>query len=73
MVDLLAMAHERNCERELAEQLTVCLQAGRLPDMTALRARFAPDPARLPDVVVHLAPLTAYEALIGTGLTGDAA
>ncbi len=43
------------------------------PIMTALRARFAPDPARLPNVVVHLAPLNAYEALLGASLTGDAA
>ena len=49
---------------------------GRLPDMAALRARFAPDPARLPNVVVHLAPLQAYEALIGANhepVMGDAA
>jgi plasmid stability protein len=67
------MAHERNCESELADLLTAGLEAGRLPDMAALRARFAPDPARLPNVVVRLAPLNVYEALIGTGLTGDAA
>ena len=73
MVDLLAMAHERNCESELADQLAAGLEAGRLPDMAALQARFAPDPARLPNVVVRLAPLNVYEALIGTGLTGDAA
>jgi hypothetical protein len=30
-----------------------------------LRARFAPDPAALPDIVVHLTPLIAYEALLG--------
>ncbi len=73
MVELLAMAHERNCEAELAEQLAAGLQTGQLPDMTALRARFAPDPAELPEVVVHLAPLNIYETLIDTGLTGDVA
>ena len=73
MVELLGLAHERNCESELAEQLSACLQAGQLPDITTLRARFAPDPARLPTVVVHLAPLSAYEALLGSSLTGDAA
>jgi transposase InsO family protein len=73
MVDLLAMAHERGCESELADQLDAALQARRLPDMAALRERFAPDPSRLPNVVVRLAPLNAYEALIGTNLTGDAA
>ncbi|CDX11358.1 conserved hypothetical protein [Mesorhizobium plurifarium] len=48
MVDLLAMAHERACESELADQLDAALQARRLPDMAALRERFAPDPSRLP-------------------------
>ena len=32
-----------------------------------------PDPARLPHVVVQLAPLNAYEELLGESLTGDAA
>ncbi len=73
MVELLGLAHERNCESDLAGQLSACLQAGQLPDMATLRARFAPDPARLPTVVVHLAPLNAYEALLGSSLTGDAA
>ena len=73
MVELLAMAHERNCESELAEQLSDGLLAGRLPDLGILRAHFAPDPASLPTVVVHLASLNAYEVLLGSGLTGDAA
>lgn len=64
MVDLLALAHDRGCEAELATVLASDLEAGRLPDMAALRARFAPDPARLPDVVVRLTPLLAYEALL---------
>lgn len=72
-VELLALAHERGCESELADQLDASLQARRLPDMAALRERFAPDPSRLPNVVVRLAPLNAYEALIGASLTGDAA
>ncbi len=41
--------------------------------MTALRARFAPDPAKLPQIAVHLAPLSAYEALIGSNATGGSA
>ena len=73
VVDLLAMAHERGCESELADQLTASLQARRLPDMAALRERFAPDPSRLPNVVVSLPPLNAYEALLGASPTGDAA
>ena len=68
MVNLLALAHERGCEAELAVQLTADLSAGQLPDIAALRARFTTDPAALPEVVVHLTPLIAYEALLG----GDA-
>jgi hypothetical protein len=37
-----------------------------------LRTRFAPDPAILPEVVVHLTPLIAYEALLGADM-GEAA
>lgn len=69
MVELLAMAHERACEAELADVLAKDIAADRLPDMAALRERFAPDPAALPEVVVELVPLTAYDAL----LVGEAA
>ena len=72
MVDLLALAHDRGCEADLAVLLTADLAAVRLPDITALRTRFAPDPASLPEVVVHLTPLIAYEALLGTDM-GEAA
>ena len=72
MVDLLALAHDRGCEADLALLLTADLAAVRLPDIAALRAHFAPDPASLPEVVVHLTPLIAYEALLGTGI-GEAA
>ena len=65
MVELLALAHERACEAELADLLTADLDAGRLPDLTALRGRFAPDAATLPTVVVTLAPLSTYDVLLG--------
>jgi hypothetical protein len=65
MVDLLALAHERGCESELADKLSAGLDGALLPDMATLRAHFAPDPAALPAVVIRLAPLNAYEALIG--------
>jgi hypothetical protein len=64
MVDLLALAHDRGCEAELALILERDLAANQLPDMAALRERFAPDPAALPEVVVHLAPLSSYEELL---------
>lgn len=64
MVELLSLAHERTCEAQLAQVLTEDLALRRLPDLAALRARFSPDPARLPQVCVQLAPLSDYEALI---------
>src|SRR5512144_3068566 len=73
MVDLLALAHDRGCEAELADLLAADLEAGRLPDMTAVCSHFAPDPARVPHVVVHLVPLDAYEDLVGSGQRGEAA
>jgi len=69
MVELLAMAHERACEAELAEALAAGLAEAQLPDMDALRRRFAPRLTALPEVVVALTPLSAYDVL----LTGDAA
>jgi hypothetical protein len=73
MVDLLALAHDRACEAELAELLAADLAIGRLPDVAALRQRFAPDPARLPNVVVEFVPLAAYEGLLDNARGGDAA
>jgi transposase InsO family protein len=73
MVDLLALAHERGCEAELATLLAADLAAAQPPDIAALRVRFAPDPAILPEVVVHLTPLIAYEALLGATDLGEAA
>ena len=64
MVDLLALAHDRACEAELADILAADLDAARLPDMAALRTRFAPDPDGLPDVFVELVPLAAYDVLL---------
>jgi hypothetical protein len=68
MVNLLALAHERGCEADLAMLLAADLAAGQLPDLTALRERFAPDPTALPEVVVYLTPLIAYEALVSNDI-----
>jgi len=73
MVDLLALAHDRGCEAELAGLLATDLDAGRLPDPAALRAHFAPDPARVPHVTVRLVPLDSYDALVSLARTGDVA
>ena len=71
MVDLLALAHDRGCEAELAAVLDAGLAADELPDMAVLRERFAPAPSTLPASTVLLTPLADYEALLGGG-TGEA-
>ena len=73
MVELLALAHERGCEAELGLRLATDLEARRLPDLAALRAVFAPDPASIPHVTVHLATLASYEGLLSSVQTGEVA
>jgi len=73
MVELLALAHERGCEARLAQRLATDLDAGILPDTDALRRHFSPDPQRLPQVVVKLGSLSAYDALINIPGGGDLA
>lgn len=63
MVELLALAHERVCEAELAQIIAADLDAGRLPDLAALRAHFRPEATPVPDVTVELVPLGAYDEL----------
>jgi transposase InsO family protein len=72
IVELLSLAHDRACEAQLAAVLAEHLAEDRLPDLATLRARFAPDPTRLPHVTVRLAPLSAYEAL-ASSVAGEAA
>jgi hypothetical protein len=72
VVGLLALAHDRACEAELAEAIEVELAAGKLPDLGLLERRFAPDPAAVPDIVVELVPLHLYDEL-GTVRAGGAA
>jgi hypothetical protein len=59
---------DRSCEAQLAGVLSDDLQQRRLPDICALLARFAPDPARLPHVLVQLAPLSSYDVLMQAAL-----
>jgi len=63
-VGLLALAHERACEAQLAEALDAELDSGRLPDLEALSRQFTPDDSAVPDVTVELADLAAYDALL---------
>ena len=62
-VELLALAHDRACEGELAAAIDADLDAGLLPDPARLRERFTPDAAAIPNVTVKLAPLSAYDEL----------
>jgi hypothetical protein len=62
-VELLALAHDRGCEAELAGLIEVELDAGRLPDLAILRERFGPNPASVPVIKVTFVPLSAYDEL----------
>jgi hypothetical protein len=73
MVGLLALAHDRSCEAELAMALDVTLAAGELPDLPALRERFAAAAATPPAVSVALPSIGTYDALLGVGLAEVAA
>ena len=63
MVGLLALAHDRACEAELAAILDAELDAGRAPDLDGLRRRFASDPSVVPEITVALTPLHLYDEL----------
>jgi hypothetical protein len=71
MVALLALAHDRGCEAELAVALTWQMTgppAGNgVIDVPALQAKFAPVPATMPDVVVSLPPVASYDVLLSVG------
>ena len=66
-VSLLTLAHEENCEAELALEIDGALKAGRLPDPDALKARFAPRHATMPSVDIARPPLVGYGSLLSAG------
>lgn len=72
-VELLALAHDRGCERELAEELDRVLDHGALPDPVVLRRLFGPDPADLPTVSVLPVALDSYDALVANASIGETA
>ncbi len=71
LVGLLALAHERACEAELALSIEADLDAGALPDLKALTERFRPKNAAVPVVVVTLPSLAVYDEIAAT--RGEAA
>jgi hypothetical protein len=65
MVGLLALAHDRGCEAELAAALAGLLQGGSLPDLAALRHQFTLAVGiTVPDITVALPPIGSYDALL---------
>jgi transposase InsO family protein len=63
MVGLLALAHDRACEAELAEAITADLDAGRLPELDRLRERFQPTTTRVPEITIEMPDLDSYDEL----------
>ena len=63
-VELLALAHDRGCEAELAGLIDEELDAGRLPDLAILREQFGPNPASVPVIKVELVALSSYDELV---------
>lgn len=72
-VDLLALAHDRGCEVELANCLDAQLDAGELPDPAQLRERFGPRLDALPHIEVPLGSLAGYDELMHVACVGGAA
>ena len=60
---LLALAHDRACEADLAQAIDADLDIGVLPDLDRLCDRFKPDRSVIPNVAVELVPLSAYDEL----------
>ena len=73
MVGLLALAHDRACEAELAELIAEDLDAGRLPDLEQLRERFQPHATSVPEIKIEMPALDSYDELASvTQIDGDA-
>lgn len=65
MVDLLALAHEKNCEAELAKLIAETLAAGQLPDAGSLQQQLTAACAELPeDREVKLTELSSFDRLL---------
>jgi hypothetical protein len=64
MVELLDLADRANVVVELAGVLAALHERGQLPEIEALRERFAPRPGLMPTVQVVLPAVAVYDALI---------
>ena len=65
MVDLLDLAERSNAVAELAQVLSGLQQRDALPDIEALRERFAPRSSEIPCVKVVLPAAAVYDQLLG--------
>ena len=73
MVGLLALAHDRGVEADLALALDAILDAGELPVLALLIRRFTPATTTAPAVSVILPPVAAYDRLLARTANGVAA
>ena len=64
MVGLLDLAANHACEAALAERLEVLLDGGELPDLTALKAEFAPKASPVADVAIPPPNIAGYDVLL---------
>jgi hypothetical protein len=64
MVGLLALAHDRGVEAELAAAIDAGLDAGEPPDLAAMLRRFTPVTAAAPEIPVILPSLASFDQLI---------
>jgi hypothetical protein len=67
MVGLLELAAGQACEAELGAALSTLDEAGELPDLDGLRARFRPRLAAPPSIEVPLPAIAAYDVLLTPG------
>ncbi len=64
MVALLALAHDSGREAGIAEALGTVLDQGDLPDVTAFRDRFLPEPGPIPAVHIEMPSASIYDRLL---------
>ena len=69
MVGLLALAHDRGVEADLAAALEADMGAGQLPDLARMMQRFTPSVSTAPAVSIVMPALASYDSLLaGTDL-----
>jgi hypothetical protein len=70
MAGLLALAHDRACEEELAIALEAILDAGEVPDLTPCSNGSCRAGMAVPDVTVTIPAAMAYDALLSAPQMG---